>query len=167
MGFSFLKNYKKEFGGSLLTGKRKCRRPLSTKHPIHLILKTGRAKLFHPANNDLVKIIKSDAQKFGVKIYDVAVNWSHIHLLIQLPSRDAYNRFIRSITSRLVAYFERKSGWNLKGLFDLRPYTRILTWGKQMITVLNYSQMNKIEAKFGRRARNLANSDHVMTIEYS
>ena len=117
-GFSFLKNYKKEFGGSLLIGKKKTRRPLSTKAPIHFILKTRRAKLFHPANNDLVKILKSDAQKFGVKIYDVAVNWSHIHLLIKLPSREAYNRFVRSVTSRLVAYFERKSGWDLKGIFD-------------------------------------------------
>jgi REP element-mobilizing transposase RayT len=116
--------------------------------------------LFHPGNPDLTKIIKSDAQKFGVKIYDVAVNWSHIHLLMQLPSRDAYNRFIRSLTSRLVAYFERKSGWNLSGLFDLRPYTRILSWGRQMKTVLNYHTLNKIEAKFGKRARSKAANLH-------
>jgi len=34
LGFSFQNDYKKEFGGSLLQGKRKSARPLSTKKPI-------------------------------------------------------------------------------------------------------------------------------------
>ncbi len=33
-------SFKKEHGGSISTGKRKNRRPLSTKAPIHLVLKS-------------------------------------------------------------------------------------------------------------------------------
>jgi REP element-mobilizing transposase RayT len=152
-GFSFLKNYKKEFGGSLLTGRRKIRRPLSTKHPIHLVLRTNRAKLFHPGNVEMNALIIKVAKWSGIKIYDLAVNWSHIHLLIKIPDRSAYNRFVRVLNSRIVLYFEQKSGWKLKGLFELRPYTKILTWGRQFVRALNYQVLNQIEAKFGKRAR--------------
>jgi REP element-mobilizing transposase RayT len=121
MGFSFIKNYKKEFGGSLLVGKRKTRRPLSTKHPIHLVLKSSGNKIFHPANPDMDKIVRSNAKQFGIKIYDLAVNWTHIHILIKIPSRQAYVQFIRSMAAKLVLYFNKKSGWSLKGLFDFAP----------------------------------------------
>jgi hypothetical protein len=73
-GFSFLKNYTKEFGGSLLIGRRKTRRPLSTKSPIHLILKSSGNKIFHPANTDMNKIVRLDAKRLGIKVYDLAVN---------------------------------------------------------------------------------------------
>jgi hypothetical protein len=65
----------------------------------------------------------------------------------------------------LVSYFEHKSGWNLKGLFDLRPYTRILTWGRQFKAVLKYSNLNKLEARFGSRVRKLANRKHFKPVE--
>lgn len=116
--FSFLKQYKKEFGGSLLIGKKKTRRPLSTKAPIHLILKSSRTKLFHPSNNDITRILKVDAKRFDLQIYDLAVNWNHIHLLIKIPSREAYIQFIRSVTSKLVAYFTNKAGWKISKIFD-------------------------------------------------
>lgn len=117
-GFSFLKCYKKEFGGSTLIGKRKTRRPLSTKSPIHLILKSSGNKMFHPANTDMNKIVRLDAKRFGIKIYDLAINWTHIHILIKIPSREAYVQFVRSVTAKLVLYFSKNAGWNLKGLFN-------------------------------------------------
>jgi REP element-mobilizing transposase RayT len=157
IGFSFLKQYKKEFGGTLLVGKKKTKRPLSTRHPIHLILKSNKAKLFHPQNCDMSRILKADAKRFGIQIYDLAVNWSHIHLLIKIPSREAYTKFIRSVTSKLMVYFTNKAGWQISKIFDhiLRPYTRVLTWGKQFFTTLNYHKLNQFEARgFIRRNKN-------------
>jgi REP element-mobilizing transposase RayT len=145
-GFSFLKNYTKEFGGSLLIGKRKARRPLSTKSPIHLILKSSGNKIFHPGNTDMNSIVRSDAKRFGIKIYDLAVNWTHIHLLVKIPSREAYNQFIRSVTAKLVIYFSKKAGWSLKGLFNLRPFTKIISWGRQFKNGLQYMIKNQIQA---------------------
>ncbi len=96
--FSFLKDYKKEFGGSLLEGKRKTMRPLSTKHPLHLVLKSCHKGHFNPGNFSLEKLIRSQCQKFGIKI------------------------------------------------FDLRPFTRILSWGRDFKRGLDYQILNQMEA---------------------
>jgi hypothetical protein len=70
----FLNDYKKEFGGSLLLGKRKTARPLAVKSPIHLVLKTTKLKPFNPTNRKLETIIKAHASKYKIKLYDFALN---------------------------------------------------------------------------------------------
>jgi hypothetical protein len=71
-GFDFLKDYKKEFGGSLLIGKRKSQRPLSSKHPLHLILKCTGKSFFSPGHTGIEKILRSQAKKYQIKIYDLS-----------------------------------------------------------------------------------------------
>jgi len=144
--FGFLKDYKKDFGGSLLQGKRKSARPLSTKQPIHLVLKSTGGRHFHPTNKKLEKLFRTQAQKYGLKIYDLALNWSHIHALITIPSRQAYRAFIRTLTAALVRLLSNTLGKSLKGLFDLRPFTRILSWGREFKSVRGYIELNQMEA---------------------
>ena len=145
VSFSFMKDYKKEFGGSLLVGKRKSQRPLSTKLPIHLVLRASQKTLFKPHNSSLERLIRSQAKAFNIKIYELALNWSHIHLLIKLQERDDYVKFIRSLTSILVQrikeYFPE-----IKTVFSLRPYTRIVSWGKDFRNAFNYQILNQLEA---------------------
>ena len=143
--FGFLKNYKKEFGGALLQGKRKTKRPLSTRHPIHLVLKSSQQNLFNPGNLSLEKLIRSQARKFGIQIYDLALNWSHIHLLFRLRDRNAYTKFVRSLTA-ILAMKIRKMKPDLKAIFSLRPFTRILTWGRDFKRGLDYQILNQMEA---------------------
>lgn len=143
--FGFLKNYKKEFGGALLQGKRKVRRPLSTKHPIHLVLKSTHKNLFNPGNLSLENLVRSQAKKFGVQLYDLALNWSHIHCLIRIKNRKDYIKFIRSLTSVLSMKI-RKSKPQLKEIFILRPFTRILSWGRDFEKGLDYQILNQMEA---------------------
>lgn len=148
---NFLNDYKKEFGGSLLVGKRKTARPLSHKLPIHLVLKSCHKGIFNPGNRSLEKLIKLQAQKFDIKVYDFALNWSHIHMVIKLKCKEDYIKFIRSLTSVLAQrvrefYLKNKSAQNLKKIFSLRPYTRILTWGRQFKNALNYQILNQLEA---------------------
>jgi len=144
--FGFLKDYKKEFGGSFLKGKRKSARPLSTKNPIHLVLKSTHARPFHPTSRKLEKIFRAQAQKYGIRIYDMALNWSHIHALITIPSRQAYLAFIRTLTSAIVGLLSKTAGQSLKGLFDLRPFTRILSWGREFRSVQGYLGLNQMES---------------------
>jgi len=153
LGFIFQNDYKKEFGGSLLHGKRKSARPLSTKNPIHLILKCSGKRIFSPIDRKLENLIRHQAHKYGIKIYEIALNWSHVHLLINLPSRDAYVAFIRTVTSLIVSFVSKaqgivskSKGLDLKSIFDLRPYTKILSWGKQFQTVVEYVELNTLEA---------------------
>jgi len=154
--FSFIKNYKKSFGGSLLLGKRKSKRPLSTKYPIHLILKANNKNLFSPSNRSIQNLIRKTAKKFNIKIYDLSLNWSHIHLLIRLKNQNDYNAFIRAMTSLLCAYLRKKKTF-LKTVFTLRPFTRILTWGKQFLRIRDYQALNQLEA-FGLLNRKKLNS---------
>ena len=162
--FSFLKDYKKEFGGSLLLGKRKARRPLTTKSPIHLILKASQKGVFSPSNHSLKNLIRKTAKQFDIHIYDLAINWSHIHFLIRIRSREDYVRFIRALSSLLsqaiAKVHSRQSQRNLTEdshvlgkdktqktkLFTLRPFTRILSWGRDLKTVFRYVTLNQMEA---------------------
>ncbi len=143
--FSFMKDYSKEFGGPLLEGKRKTKRPLSTKHPIHLILKSSCSGVFAPGNISLEKLIRSQAKKFGLKIYDLALNWSHIHFILKIESRKDYNKFIRSLTA-ILAKRIRKIKPHLDVIFELRPFTRIMSWGKDFKRGLDYLILNQMEA---------------------
>ena len=132
---------------SLIVGKRKTARPLSVKCPIHLILKSTGASCFVPGSRKLENLIRAHAEKYGIKIYRMSLNWSHIHMVMKLSDKKAYVSFIRTITSRIVAYLSKLKGKNLKGLFDLRPFTKILSWGKQFKTVIEYHELNDLEAR--------------------
>jgi REP element-mobilizing transposase RayT len=145
--FGFLSDYKKEFGGSLLVGKRRSVRPLSTKLPLHLVLKCSGKAYSNPGNRSFEKILRDHARKFGLKIYDISLNWSHIHLLILIPNRPAYTAFIRSVNAALVRFISAKLGKILQQIFDLRPYTRILSWGREFLGVQAYLKLNDQEAR--------------------
>jgi REP element-mobilizing transposase RayT len=147
--FNFIKDYKKEFGGSLLTGKRKSKRPLTTKSPIHLILKTDGRKLLSPKVKTLEKIVRNECHKRKIRIYDLSLNWNHMHMLIQLSDKQSYIGFIRNITSKMVLFL----GGGAKGLFRFRPYTKIISWGKQFDQTYRYQKLNKLEAHWGTKAR--------------
>lgn len=146
ISMSFLKNYRKEFGGSLLLGRRKERRPLSTKHPMHLVLRSEFSGVFNPGNRSLERLIRSTAKRFGIKVYDLALNWSHIHCVIRIQNREIYNSFIRALTgtiARKVQMTKRRS----EKLFSLRPFTRILEWGRDFQNAIQYQLLNQMEAR--------------------
>ncbi|MFN7823802.1 MAG: transposase, partial [Pseudobdellovibrionaceae bacterium] len=113
----FSEKIMKEFGGNLSSvGKRKGARPLVFSKPMHLVLKTSKAKgkyAFSPTDHRLKQLIQKMGYKFGVKIYSVAQNWSHIHVVIKLPNRLAYQKFIRALTGAMVLKLKAA-----KGFFD-------------------------------------------------
>jgi len=143
--FQFFQSDKNAFGGSLLAGKRKTQRPLSIKTPIHLVLKSEQPGVFKPGNRSLEKRIHSLAEKFHIQIHELAINWSHIHFIIQMKERKDYNRFIRALTSKL-AQAVRKARPQLAKLFSLRPFTRILSWGRDFYNACKYLWKNQMEA---------------------
>ncbi len=59
---------KKENGGSLLLGKRKGPRALSTKHAIHLVLKSDLKGVFGPGNRGLEQLIRNTAERFHIRV---------------------------------------------------------------------------------------------------
>lgn len=145
-GFSFIKDYKKEFGGSRLEGRRKSRRPLSTRHPIHVVLKSTKHKVLHPSNGQLKQLLHRECERFQIRVYDFAINWSHIHILIKIPHREAYVSFVRSFCAQVIRLLSMGGANKLIGLFDLRPYTKIITWGRQFKNAYDYQKLNQLES---------------------
>ena len=136
---------KKEHGGSLLLGKRKERRVLSSKHAIHLILKSDLKGVFNPGNRRLEKLLQKTADKFNIRIYSSAFNWSHIHCVIKIKHRKDYNAFIRALTSILAVRIRKHKNFTGK-VFSLRPFTRILSWGRDFKNILSYLVLNQLES---------------------
>lgn len=131
----------KEFGGSLLKGKRKSRRPLDTTKPIHLILKSNSDDLFLQNKNLIAEILTTYSARFGLTQYSQAIHFDHIHLSFTVTHRLLYNKWIRATTSRLAQ--------KIPGLkFKFRPYARIVTWGREFTGVRNYIAINQREADF-------------------
>jgi hypothetical protein len=153
LGFEVLglKKVKTSFGGSLLKGNPKTKRPVTSKKCMHLVMRSqlahGRLSLFR-FEKQIEKIILTQGRNFGVKVYRQANAGNHLHLAVLPRSRNAYNGFIRSISgliARLVLKAERS---NPKGIrfWEKRPFTEIVEWGKQFKTLSNYLMQNTLEA---------------------
>ena len=143
--FKYGRDYKKAFGGELLLRKRKVARPLSTKNPIHLVIRSSQTKVFIPWNRSLEGLIYTLAKKFNIKIYDLSLNWSHIHALMMIKDRRDYVGFIRELTSRMAQKIRLKLGGRAE-VFTLRPFTRIIEWGRDFNNVLDYVLLNQLES---------------------
>src|SRR4051794_40926934 len=100
--FNILDAKNDKFGGQLLKGNPKGKRPLSTKLPIHLVLRSdyakGRLHFRHPLNfRDVNLVVYAIAKKYGIKIYEYANVGNHLHILMKLGNRRLWNRFIREL----------------------------------------------------------------------
>ena len=75
------------------------------------------------------------------------MNWTHVHLAIGIPSRKHYYAFIRTLTAAIVKALSKSQKKNLKGIFNLRPYTRVLSgWGREFLALIQYILENQQEA---------------------
>src|SRR5690242_510508 len=95
---TFEKHFRTEHGGSLYKGRRKEALPLSTKRPLHVVLRSSRARgawsLLHARNKERVaKLVRTTAQSFEVKLTQVANSGNHLHLIIQGKTKQGLQNF--------------------------------------------------------------------------
>lgn len=129
-------------GGELALGKRKSRRPFDPKRSLHLTLKAERPVLF-ARRVEIEKEIRRWAARFHVKLYELAVNFDHIHVLLFAPSKRLLNAFHRALSSRLAALLG-------KGIWALLPFSRVVSWGRAFRVAREYIRRNREEAE-GKR----------------
>ena len=147
-GFAYINEKSlKIFGGENLIGKRKTARLLSDKKPIHLILRSNTLKVFTPTNKSLKRLIYNLAEKYSIKIYELALNHNHIHFVIKLKNKNLYKFFIRELTSKMAIAIRKKLP-HLITILSLRPWTRILEWKRDFENVVDYVILN-IEESMG------------------
>lgn len=100
--------------GGTLRNKRAGRgaRPLSSKEPLHLVLKVWRKHLRSeslrtPANFQLIQdIIRQYSKKFFVKIEQISIQGDHLHALIRTSRRSQFQHFFRVVSGQIAQRFQ-------------------------------------------------------------
>ena len=184
---SFIKPQVKFFGGILLKGRRKSIRPLSSKDTIHFVFRSswamGSDSFLASRNRKSVDLLISRfAKKFGVKIYQRAINTNHIHLLLKITNRTLYKAFIRALSGKIASQVMGQQSFKLfkesrlsslkskraseggdgsnasngqikseawlmsEGFWDYRPFSRVVSWGRDFNNCIRYLKQNILEA---------------------
>jgi len=145
---------KKIFGGSLLKNSNpKEKRPISTKHPMHIVIRSTKAKgqrnfLTKPHKKAIKLILEGQAKSWGIRLYRFENVGNHIHILLRTGHRKWLSNYLRSITgliARQVLGAERGKGKDIK-FWDARPFSRVITWGRAYKGVHKYFDKNKRQA---------------------
>jgi REP element-mobilizing transposase RayT len=140
------------FGGSLLKGNAREKRPIDTKMPLHLVLRAqvdkGRSMLSPVCYNEIHSTIKNTAKKYGVTLYDYANVGNHLHFLIRVTNRHVWGAFIRELTGRIAQITQGISGREKGRKFWIhKPFTRVVQgWGKAFKLMKEYITLNLWEA---------------------
>jgi putative transposase len=157
-------------GGSLRQKRQgRGQRPLSTKEPLHLVLKVRRERLRSRSLRTgkshalILKIMRRYAKRFWVKVEQVSIQGDHCHLLIRAPRRAKYHDFFRVFAGQIAQQFEREGmlrpqpqtrvtdapplGWQRgTGLWRYRPFSRVVRGYRAYRIVRDYIQLNECEA---------------------
>lgn len=156
-------NHRCSYGGDLRKSARgRAARPLSTKDPIHLVLKINKSAVKGGLRNPHVfrlmsVLIKRYALKFFVKVEQVSIQNDHVHLLIRSTRRSKLQSFFRVVPGQFAqnmtdppagANDKNKQGKaNVKTkIWKHRPFTRIVKGFRAYQIVRNYIQLNECEA---------------------
>lgn len=174
-GFDLKKSF--AFGGSgdsktKKTSNPKTARYIDPKGFLHLVLRSTLAKgerSFLMRDRTIRKVLQTQAAATGVTIRSFANAGNHLHLIVSPHSRRSFKRFIRASTgliARKTLGAERNSPWRKPSrdrsgavltdtarsptrFWDARPFTRIVTWGRDYSGVKNYLELNRVEVATG------------------
>lgn len=142
------------FGGSTIKGNPRGPRVITTKRPMHLVLRsshaTGELSLLSGKRQKAIRLmLEKQAAFFNVRIYRFANAGNHLHLLVRVKNRREFGKFLRAVAgiiARITLQKQRGSGPQKIKFWDSRPYTRIVEWGRDYLGVRKYLQMNSLEA---------------------
>jgi hypothetical protein len=154
-------------GGSLARGRRKEKRPLSFKRPMHLVLRSEKAHgawnlLRHERTVDA--LLRKQARRHHVKIQHYVNVGNHLHIKLRVYSRESFGAFLKSFSALLArAVTGARRGHALRARFwDGLAFTRILYRSIEEKFLARYFTANSLEARFGSAIRNIfLGKDHL------
>lgn len=138
------------YGGSL--NYRKVARPFDRRKLVHAVFKSdvGRSLSFSRFSRLNRQLILQATTRYGVRIRDISIHHNHIHLLYSAGTKEINSRFLRLISAQLgrrYARFRNQLGFKTKGLWIQRPFTRLVSWGrKSLVLIQAYFKKNRAEA---------------------
>lgn len=156
------------FGGSTLKKSHaKTTRPLSTKLPMHIVLKSSKAKgrlsLLFPKNQKIVKnLLQRVALLFSIQVLEFSNNGNHLHILIRGHHRNDIKNFLRTLSALIPRYIQQKhkghdsanksplnspqTNINSNSFWDQRAFSRIVESYKGYFVARDYVLMNHLES---------------------
>ncbi|MES2801171.1 MAG: transposase [Bdellovibrionota bacterium] len=159
----FKSKNRKEHGGNLSLRRRKTKRPLTTRNPFHVTLRselaTGKRSLLRHKNM-IYKVLHKASRRFGVRIYQQAICGNHIHLLVRGRQRFALQNFFRVVAGHIaqkilelypIPAHQHNAGNAPKMKYRRKfwgalLYSRMVRWGRDYSNVVNYIERNVLEA---------------------
>ncbi|WP_413559721.1 hypothetical protein [Bdellovibrio sp. HCB209] len=147
----------KQFGGALLKRSHaKTARPISTKHAMHVVLRSSQAKGNWSLRNSgnwkkISEILVAQARKYGVQLQEQVNGGDHLQLVIKIKNRTAFNGFMRSISgmiAMIVTNAAKTRSLKIK-FWDFRPWTRVVELARGYLVrsdqvLQNYLYENKL-----------------------
>jgi REP element-mobilizing transposase RayT len=140
-------------GGSESRGKRKTERPFSPKAPIHIVLKSKRAKgtwsLLHRKNaSRITSMIYVYSARFKIHVYRSANVGNHLHLLIKAEDRKNLADYLRVLAGRIAVTVTgaQKHCKKIGKFWDHLCWSRLVKWGREFHYVQRYVFANELEA---------------------
>lgn len=149
-----------EFGGAFLQGKRRSKRPLNIKTPLHLVLRSELAsgdRNLTKHRNHIEKTIKKASRRFKIKVYEIGLVHNHIHLCVRGYQRRDIQNFFRVVAGHIAQNIlslhplnlkEKRFGYRCSSrnkFWQSRIYSRIVSWGQDFLNVRNYVIRNALE----------------------
>lgn len=122
----------------------KTKRRFRPKLALHVVIRSSQAhgsRSFFRHNKALSHVLESQASRHCINVYAAANAGNHMHLLIQAPSRDHLSNFLRALTGRIAQLVDAA-----KGFWDARPFSRIVSWGRDFKNVARYIGINANES---------------------
>ncbi len=111
------------------------------------------------------EILNQRSRQFGVRIYRRALQSNHIHLILKITNRDLYKKFVRTISGLIASQVMKNQSFEvfknslagdaprtteIQGLgqhfWQFRPFSRLVTWGRDFKTCCGYLELNQLEA---------------------
>src|SRR5258705_1901626 len=141
-----------EHGGEIRLGLRKLSRPIDTRRPMHVVLRSTRARRpwslrRRESERIVLRMLRRFAGRFGIRLYEFANSGTHLHLLLRAKCRLALQNFLRAfagVTARLIT--GARKGYAVGKFWDFLSYSRIVGWGRDVRGVRAYVLPNTFES---------------------
>jgi REP element-mobilizing transposase RayT len=146
-------------GGSPSLTKRKTTRPFSPKAPVHLVMRSRRARgnwsFQHRKNRGkITSMIYVYAARFKVNVYRAAVVGNHLHLLVKAEEKKNLSDFLRVLAGRVAVTVSgaRKHVKKIGKFWDYLCWSRLVNWGRDFYNTRAYVVANELE-EFSKKHR--------------
>src|ERR1700677_3304497 len=133
---------RRDHGGELAVGKRKCARPIVTRRAMHWVLRSelaqGDFSLLKKGNARFIEQeLKRLSIRFRVRVYEFSNNGNHLHLAVRAHTRDGFKGFLRTFCGHVAQFVTKAVRGKPFGrrFWTLPAYSRIVEWRRDFRNV--------------------------------